>query len=455
MASNIFYSACAWSAPVALIALLGGCNDYKLNSQGGDNLATEPSTTSPTVSAPDIDVQPASLDFGGVLQNCASAPLTVTVSNVGDETLTVSDLSYDLDSYALDWDGNTFSLDPGDSREFNVVFTPDAYVTITGDLTVSSDDPDEPTVVVPSQGFGDVTAMFEEGFTQEAFESLDVMWVVDNSCSMDEELSQVRSNFESFIDEFVGLGLDYHLAVITTDMDQSRFKGRIQGGVITPDSADPGAEFLAATDQGSSGSGDERGMDAVKAALSEPLISTDNAGFLREDSALAVIILSDEDDGSTTSDTAFNSWFTGLKTDSSRVSFNAIVGDPSTSTSWGGCTNWVGLSMLQADAGDRYVDMANSTGGIWRSICYEDYDETLSHVSLTSAGMVTTYVLAEMPTSYGNIEVYVDDTQWSYSLFDGWTYNSDENSITFHGDALPQPGAVVLIQYPIEGECSR
>ena len=53
---------------------------------------------------------------------------------------------------------------------------------------------------MPTEGFGDETALYEEGFTQEAFESLDVMWVVDNSGSMGEELDQVRSNFASFID---------------------------------------------------------------------------------------------------------------------------------------------------------------------------------------------------------------------------------------------------------------
>lgn len=434
-------------------ALLGGCSDYDLIRPGDDNQGTEPGPT--TTTEADIVVEPASLGFGGVLKNCPSAPLTVTVSNVGDGWLGVSDLAFDNSNYAIDWDGVAFQLEPGASRDFQVIFTPDAYVEVTAELTVSSDDPDEPTVGVPAEGFGDETALYEEGFTQESYESLDVLWVVDNSGSMDEELDQVRTNFESFIEEFVGLGLDYHLAVITTDMDQPQFSGRIQGGVITNASSDPAAEFLAATDQGSTGSGSERGMDSVKAALSEPLTSGDNAGFLRADAALATIILSDEDDDSNIDEGTFTSWFQGLKADPTMVSFNAIVGDPTSSTNWlGGCSDWSGLDMLQADAGDRYVDVADRTGGIWRSICYQDYNETLSHVSLTSAGMVTTWPLSETPTNYGSIEVYVDGTRFLYGLYDGWTYSSDDNSVTFHGDAVPASGEYVLLQYPISGECS-
>ena len=46
---------------------------------------------------------------------------------------------------------------------------------------------------------------------------------------------------------------------------------------------------------GTSGSGIEMGLEAAKVALSEPLLSTDNQGFLRE-ANLSLIFISDEDD---------------------------------------------------------------------------------------------------------------------------------------------------------------
>ena len=56
---------------------------------------------------------------------------------------------------------------------------------------------------------------------------VDVLWVVDNSGSMSEEQGQVVANFQDFINEFISLGLDYHMAVVTTDMDDANYAGRL------------------------------------------------------------------------------------------------------------------------------------------------------------------------------------------------------------------------------------
>lgn len=440
---------------LSLAAVLSACSDYDLHRPSDTNKPSGDSGA-PVTGAPDIQVEPASLDFGGVLKNCPSAPLQLTVSNRGDEILDVYEIAPASSLYQIDWDGAAFQLAPGESQAFDVTYTPDSYSESVSEVLFSSNDPDEAELGVPTEGFGDETAQYEEGFTQEAFEALDVMWVVDNSGSMDEELDQVRTNFASFISEFVGLGLDFHLAVISTDMDSAGHKGQFRGDFITPDHPDPITEFLAQTDLGATGSGSERGMDSINAALSEPLASGANAGFLRDEAALAVIVLSDEDDDSTMDNSTFSSWYMGLKSDPNLITFNSIVGDPVSDGNWlGGCSNWSGLDMLQAEAGTRYVNMSDATGGIWKSICYEDYDETLAHVSLTSAGMVTTWDLSETPTSGGgSIEVTVDGEPVYYSLFDGFTYDETTNSVTFHGDTIPAPGQYVLFKYDIAGECS-
>ena len=43
---------------------------------------------------------------------------------------------------------------------------------------------------------------------------------------------------------------------------------------------------------GTSGSGIEMGLESAYLALSEPLLSTDNSGFLREDANLSLIFVS-------------------------------------------------------------------------------------------------------------------------------------------------------------------
>ena len=63
-------------------------------------------------------------------------------------------------------------------------------------------------------------------FKQNASASIDVLWVVDNSDSMDEEQNALGFNFIEFINELTASQVDYHIGVISTDTDD----GGICGG---------------------------------------------------------------------------------------------------------------------------------------------------------------------------------------------------------------------------------
>ncbi len=436
-----------------LLAGLTGCNEYDLNRGEATNPdVTGTSTTTPEPSdEPDIAVSPTSLDFGGLPKDCPADPLTVTITNEGLADLEVTDIALEGEGssvFTVDWDGAAFTLATGEEKAVEVGFTPNAWVDYEIDIEITSNDPDEGALDVPTAGTGAENTSYEQTFTQEYFDEVDVLWVVDNSCSMGEELQQVRDNFASFVGEFVNLGLDYHLAVVTTDMDNPTHSGRIQGSVVTPASSDPETEFLTYIDQGSSGSGSERGFDATQAALTEPLLSGANAGFFRDDAALAVIVVSDENDQSGVSSSSFASWMLGLKSDSSMVSFSAICGDRGL-----GCLEWVGTDTLQANGGDAYIDVTEDTDGFFASICTSDYDEALQHLSLTAAGMTVSFLLDREPANLSEIVVEVEGAAIAYDVYDGWSYQTDTNAIIFHGDAIPGPGDTVYVSYPIASEC--
>ncbi len=449
-----------WSAS-ALLLVAAGCSDYDLHrpDKVEDDAPGDVDSGDPEPSdEPDIAVTPAIIDFGGLAKDCPADPIEVTITNEGLADLVVSEVALDgqgTSAFSHDYDNaSELTLAYGESHTFEVNFTPTAWVDYEIEVQVSSNDPDESRVDVPTQGNGAEDSMYEEGFTQDFHEEVDVLWVVDNSCSMDEELQRVRDNFDFFITEFVGLGLDFNLAVITTDMDTAGHQGAIQGGIITEDSSDPEAEFLTNIDQGSSGSGSEKGLAATKAALSDPLLSGDNAGFMRDDAALAVVIVSDEDDDSSTSSSSFASFLLGLKSDAELVSFSSIVGDPVTSSDWlGGCQEWSGADMLSASAGTTYVEVSDATGGIFASICTSNYDEALQHVSLTSAGMTVEFQLSQEPSDLAQMTVTVAGNDVGNDASDGWTYDATTNTITFHGDAIPGPGDDVVVSYPVASEC--
>ncbi len=427
------------------------CTDYDLNrSTEGKPPVTEDTGELPDLENPDIRVSPSEIDFGFAPRDCAAPSQEITIRNVGGAPLEVSSIRIAGEAApSFDHQGIEPVLEPGEEYVFEVEFTPTAWVNYHADLEVDSNDPNDATVGVPLAGAGGEDAVFEEIFFQDHYTEVDVLWVIDNSCSMAGAISQVESNFDVFIDQFLTLGLDYHLAVITTDMDAASESGRIQGSVITNNTANPKAEFMAAIAQGSAGSNDEKGLAAVEAALTEPLVSGDNAGFLRSSAALATIVVTDEDDFSYMNASNFASWYNGLKNDPNDVTFSAICGD-----SGSGCNNWNAFpDVITALPGSQYIQVAGATGGTWQSICTQNFDHALQHLSITAVGMRFAFALSGTPSDVSQIDVQINGSTVPYSGTEGWTYDASNNTILFNGNSVPDAGTTIRVNYPVSEGC--
>jgi hypothetical protein len=212
-----------------------GCSEYDLNrpddppddKQPVDTGDTEP----PDTSAPDIELEPTSLDFGYVMKDCNSDPQDLTITNVGGADLIIDSIEFDgTSSGAFDYTGSADTLAPGDSAVLSVVFTPTAWVTYDDvELEIVSNDPDENPAYVPTAGIGSEDPYFEETFQQGEPGPVDILWVVDNSGSMEDEILRVKEEFEVFVGEFIDMDLDFHMGAITTDMDWTDDSGQLQG----------------------------------------------------------------------------------------------------------------------------------------------------------------------------------------------------------------------------------
>jgi hypothetical protein len=465
------------STPFILVALLPlislACSEYDLNRP--DDPPDEPikvdtgDSTPPDTSAPDIEIEPSTLDFGYVMKDCDSDPQDITITNVGDADLIIDSLAFTgTSSGAFSYVGGADILAPEDSAVLSVVFTPTAWITYDEvELEVVSNDPDENPAYASVLGVGSEDPYYEETFHQGEPGPVDILWVVDNSGSMEDEILRVKEEFSVFIGEFVEMDLDFHLGAITTDMDfLEDDAGRLQGDPIYFDNtySDPEGAFGTTIEEiySMTGSGSERGLEAVQAALQEPLLSSDNAGFYRETTddgtpvAIHTIAVTDEDDDSSVSSSSFSSWYNGLKSDPDTANFSAICGDPVSTTSWmGGCMEWDTSSgrMLEASAGTKYVEVVDSTGGYWASICTAEFSEALQYLSLETMGMSAVYELTYEPSSIALTTVQVDGADVSYSAVEGWTYTTDNNAVNFHGDAIPDPSAEIYVNYPYDGGC--
>lgn len=97
----------------------------------------------------DIDVQPTSIAFGDVRRNTTSTPASFSVKNLGGQTLTVNSTAISAGFAFASGPTGSYTVAPGASRAYTVVCQPTAVTTMSGMITVSSNDPATPTVTVP------------------------------------------------------------------------------------------------------------------------------------------------------------------------------------------------------------------------------------------------------------------------------------------------------------------
>lgn len=153
-------------------------------------------------------------------------------------------------------------------------------------------------------------------------DAIDVLIVIDNSASMDDEfdaLIPAFSNIAGLFEELIAGPCSYHVGITSTEIapdyqDPScQLRGALHasGAILGGDSCfgDPShPPYVRETDDigalgclfavGTNYAADERQIDTALGALSSELGAPGacNAGFLREDAALVVVFVTDEDD---------------------------------------------------------------------------------------------------------------------------------------------------------------
>lgn len=156
---------------------------------------------------------------------------------------------------------------------------------------------------------------------------IDFLFVIDHSGSMESEqenLSNAVPEFIKTVTEEIDELEDYHIAVVTTGADGLGLSYgspgcEKMGGMVTltfgKNSSDRlcgpyanGKKFMTKADDledvfvcaakpGTNGTGDEKPIDAMLAAVSQELNTEEcNAGFLRKEALLVVTIITDEED---------------------------------------------------------------------------------------------------------------------------------------------------------------
>lgn len=410
--------------------LLAACSEYGLSEK----------VEKAPVPVPDILVEPVSINFGDNYPGC-NTDISVLVTNIGEGPLTVSgttltgDPGFFADSVAV-------TLGTGESTAFDVDFERAALGSGRAHISVLSDDPDDPEVVVAAVGETVLQPLVVESFVQ-TIDPVDVLWVIDNSSSMGEEQARVIAEINAFYAWFETLQLDYHMGVVTTDIVTPTLAGRLFGSPTYVDASTPSgeAEFAESLNVGTEDQGDESGLAAAVLALTEPLLSAENLGFYRPDARLVVAFLSDEPEQSPQDAAFYIDFFTNLKADPSRVLVAGIVGDYTV-----GCATECDGVAQTALPGDKYLDVIGAFGGVSGSICTCDLSPTLDAIGLASTIFGRTFALGERPSDSTTIKVWVDGTETT-----AFSYDAGTNSIVL--DTAPLNGTAIDVEYAVPVVC--
>lgn len=262
---------------------------------------------------------------------------------------------------------------------------------------------------------------------------VDILWVVDDSASMYEEQAQLEAHAAHFTDILSAVPVDFRLAVASTDVSDPGRAGRLLGPVLTPETPLLSDAFAAQVTHHSDGSREEHGFDAALLAAEPGGLG--GPSFARREADLEVVFFSDEDDGSALTSEAL---LDGLSADrQGAVVLSAVVGDPPE-----GC---VSLEAA-ADAGVKYIDVQEQSGGLRESICALDYGAMLERVAVQVLGMARVFSLPKIPEP-STMEVRVDGVLIPSRERHGWRYDPGENAVVFDGYAVPRPGAAIVVRY--------
>lgn len=394
-----------------------------------------------------LTVRPSSIDFGATQVACTNpAEQTLRVTNTGAPVVLSASIDasgvgvFTVDDQAV----TSLALGTNASADLRLGFIPPAPGAFTSRLILSANG--LVPLSVPLSGSAEASPLNVDTFTTGDAQVVDLLLVVDDSCSMQEEQQSLAQTASILINAADGFGADYRIAVTTTDPGDNPgapAAGTLRGNprVIEPQSPTRIADLAAAINVGINGSPDEQGLFAAAQAVNDPvLLSGPNAGFLRPNAELVVLILSDEPDFSPL---AVQTYVDQLR--------NRPIGLPNAlriyTISGGlvGCTGPGG----SAGPGLRYVEAAIMTGGFDRSICDANYATTVGEIAaLTFDPPNRRFTLGAAPAP-GSVEVFVDGVMVPArtGTVTAWGVDYLGRTLVFALDAIPSPQSTVRVEY--------
>jgi hypothetical protein len=299
---------------------------------------------------------------------------------------------------------------------------------------------------------------------------VDIVWVIDNSGSMQSSQQNLANNFNAFIQDFVSLKYDFQMVTTTTDTWFSQYNPNslysprwrtgnrtganpTQSGVYVMNQSTPALNSVFTTNAlvGTNGNGDERAF----ASLLRSLNHAPNSDFRRNQAFLAVVIVSDEEDFSRTDSSFGESYgdpklipvadfisqldtYTGATAETRRDKYqiNSIyIKDAACLTALGNSTQKIST---------RYGEITDATGGVKACLC-DPFNTVLGSIKDKILAASAVFKLERVPRP-GTLVVKVNGVV----IPEGpttWSFDSAANTIRFSQGSVPAADATIGISY--------
>ena len=281
---------------------------------------------------------------------------------------------------------------------------------------------------------------------------LDVLFVVDDSGSMDDKQRLLASNIAVFTQEFTKSSfVDYHVGVITSSVGSPGSFGECgkvgcNGVLVGPpnwiERSTPNAittlqnNFMV----GTNGSGTERFFEPVYMALTPPVLNNENKGFYRPKAHLAVIFVTDADDQSNMTVPDFMAFLKGLKGGFDKISIYAAY-IPTTDRT----CNRSGESPPR-----KFEDFFRQVNAITVGVCDPQFGKKLAEVGKDLFRRIARVMFLSRTPVRGSIKVKYGKIYLPEDYRKGWTFDPSRNALLFgeeiNWDAQP-PGSNLDVEY--------
>jgi hypothetical protein len=285
-----------------------------------------------------------------------------------------------------------------------------------------------PTVTGPGTPTG--PALVEDRFLQEMQAQVDVLIVVQSTPGSADLQDAFGESFPSFLDYFLGSGLDYHIGFVAADIDDPVHSGQLIGSAgrqwIDADTPNPIDTAMDMVSIGETAAAAAQPLGAVYYALE---IERDayNVGFFRDEATHHVVIVGDGTDATDPAridPAGFVAWFDALEADPTHRSLSCLLAPGAVGT-----------------------DCSDASVALGEGVVDELRPEGIDGAAVTAAGLRRRWPLTQVPDP-ATIEVAVEDVTGALLQFDetDWAWDPVRNDVALL-EYIPNAMSTVVITY--------